>query len=90
VKNCVLSQAEGNIVMNNYQFESQSMKVEAEASIVNLEEMTDSVWLELHGTVDTTRIRHILIDLLLKYQDARILTFLPILMRRDAIEILRQ
>jgi hypothetical protein len=90
VKKFVLSQAEGNILMNNYLYESLSMKVEAEASIVNLEEMTDSVWLELHGTVDTDQIRHVLIDLLLKYQDARILTFLPILMRRDAIEILRQ
>ena len=76
--------------MNNDLCESLSMKIEAQASIVNLEEMTDSVWLELHGTVDTNRIRHVLIDLLLKYQDARILTFLPILMRRDAIEILRQ
>jgi hypothetical protein len=76
--------------MNNDVFESLSMKVEAGALIVNLEEMTDSVWLELQGTVDTVRIRHVLIDLLLKYQDARILTFLPILMRSDAIEILRQ
>ena len=75
--------------MNNDLLESPSRKVEATASIVNLEEMTDSVWLELHGTIDTVQIRHDLNDLLLKYQDARILTFLPILMRRDAIEILR-
>ena len=76
-------------MMNSYLFESQSMKVEAGTSFVNLEEMTDSVWLELHGIVDTNRINLVLNDLLLKYQDARILTFLPILMRRDAIEILR-
>ncbi len=75
--------------MNNDLVESKSWQADGEASIVNLEEITESVWIQLHGTVDTPRIRHVLIDLLLKYQDARILTFLPILMRRDAIEILQ-
>ena len=75
--------------MSNDLVEFKSRQADGEASIVNLEEITDSVWIQLHGTVETSRIRHVLIDLLLKYQDARILTFLPILMRRDAIEILQ-
>ena len=76
--------------MNTYPVKQRSMKAKGMVSIVDLEELTESVWRELHGTEDPRRIRHVLVDLLLKYKDARILTFLPILMRRDAIEILRQ
>ena len=75
--------------MNTYPVKHRSMRVKGLASIVDLEELTESVWCDLHGTEDPRRIRHVLVDLLLKYKDARILTFLPILMRRDAIEILQ-
>ena len=76
--------------MNTYPVKHQSMKAKGMVSIVDLEELTESVWCDLHGTEDPRRIRHVLVDFLLKYKDARILTFLPILMRRDAVKILRQ
>jgi hypothetical protein len=76
--------------MNNNLFESKSMKVEAGVSIVDLERLTESIWVDLHGAEDPRRIRHVLEDLLLKYKDAHIPTFLTILLRREAIEILRQ
>ena len=76
--------------MNSYPVKQRSMKDKGMVSIVDLEELTESVWRDLHGTEDPRRIRHVLVDLLLKYKDARILTFLPILMRRDAIKILLQ
>ena len=69
-------------------FEPHSMKAEAGASIVDLDELTDRIWRDLQGQVDQSKIRQVLIDLKPKYQEARILTFIPILMRRSAIEIL--
>jgi hypothetical protein len=75
--------------MNTNPVKQRSMKTEAMVLIVDLEELTESVWRDLHGTEDPAQIRHVLVELLLKYKDARILTFLPILLRRDAIEALR-
>ena len=75
--------------MNANPVESLSMKAEAGASIVDLEELTERIWRDLHGQVDQLEIRQVLFDLKPKYQEARILTFIPVLMRRNAIEILR-
>jgi hypothetical protein len=68
--------------------ERQSVQVEAGVSIVNLEKLTEGIWQELHGQVDQMIVRQVLFDLLPKYQAARISTFVPVLIRRDAIEIL--
>jgi hypothetical protein len=46
------------------------------------------IWRDLQGQVDRARIHEILVDLFPLYQEARILSFVPILMRRDATEIL--
>ena len=75
--------------MNANPIEPLSMKAEAGASIVDLEELTERIWRDLHGKVDPARVRQVLVDLLPQYQGARIFTFVPILMQRDAIEILR-
>ena len=75
--------------MNANPVEPLSMKAEAGASIVNLDELAERIWRDLHGKVDPARVRQVLADLLPQYQGARIFTFVPILMQRDAIEILR-
>jgi len=75
--------------MNANPIEPLSMKAEAGDLSVDLEELTERIWRDLHGKVDPTRVRQVLVDLLPQYQGARILTFVPILMQRDAIEILR-
>ena len=76
--------------MNANPVEPLSMKAEAWASIVDLDELTERIWRDLHGQVDQSEIRQVLFDLKPKYQEARILTFIPVLMRRNAIEILRR
>jgi len=76
--------------MNANPVEPLSMKAEAGASIVDLDELTERIWRDLHGQVDQPKIRQVLVDLKPKYQEARILTFIPLLMRRNAIEILRR
>ena len=76
--------------MNANPVEPLSMKAEAWALIVDLDELTERIWRDLHGQVDQTKIRQVLVDLKPKYQEARILTFIPLLMRRNAIEILRR
>jgi len=68
--------------------EPQSMQADAGFSIVNLEELAEGIWRDLHGQVDQARIRQVLVDLLPKYQEARVFTYSPVLIRRDAIEIL--
>ena len=70
-------------------FEPHSLKVEAGVSIVDLDDLTEKVWRDLQGQVDQSKIREVLVDLKPKYKEARILTFIPVLMRRNAIEILR-
>jgi hypothetical protein len=75
--------------MNANPIEPLTVMSEARVSIVDMEELTGRIWRNLHGTVDPARTRQVLVDLLPKYQEARILTFDPILTQRDAIEILR-
>ena len=76
--------------MNANPVEPLSMKAEAGVSIVDLDELTEKIWRDLQGQVDQSKIRQVLVDLKPKYQEARILTFIPLLMRRNAIEILRR
>ena len=76
--------------MNANPVEPLSMKAEAGVSIVDLDELAERIWRDLHGQVDQSKIRQVLVDLKPKYQEARILTFIPLLMRRNAIEILRR
>jgi|GEM_PF-6721724 hypothetical protein len=74
--------------MNDNLVEPLSMK--AGVSIVDLEGLIELIWHDLNGQVDQAKIRQVLVDLQPKYREARILTFVPILIRRNAIEILRQ
>jgi hypothetical protein len=74
--------------MTTHPAETQPIQVEAEVSIVDLEKLTEGICQDLQGQVDQTIVRQVLVDLLPKYQAARVLTFVPILIRRDALEIL--
>lgn len=74
--------------MTTHPVETQPIQAEVEVSIVNLEKLTEGICQDLQGQVDQTIVRQVLVDLLPKYQAARVLTFVPILIRRDALEIL--
>ena len=57
--------------------------------IWDLDEMVDQVRRALYEDVDLLMIRQTLIDILADYEDARILTFIPILACRGAEEKLK-
>ena len=65
------------------------VKDEEGVSIVDLDKLTGKIWQALHGQVPRERVRQVLLDLLPKYQEARILIYIPILLQRNAIDILR-
>ena len=69
--------------------EPLSVEDEKGVSIVDLDLLTGKIWQDLHGQVSRERVRQVLLDLLPKYQEVRILTYVPILLQRNAIEILR-
>jgi hypothetical protein len=64
------------------------VKGEEGVPIVDIDLLTGKIWQDLHGQVPRERVRQVLLDLLPKYQEARILTYVPVLLHRNAIEIL--
>ncbi len=58
--------------------------------IWDLDEMVDKVRRSLPEDVDPMMVRQTLIDILADYEDARILTFIPILACRGAEEKLKK
>ena len=56
------------------------------AARIDLEPLIASIWEEMHGLIDRGMILQALEEALPKYQNARIQTFVPILMRRDVTE----
>ena len=56
---------------------------------LDLDALTDSLWDELHGSVDRREIRRVLLGVVPNYREARIVTYVPIFVRRDALKILR-
>jgi hypothetical protein len=57
---------------------------------LGLEALTEELWGDLHGRVERQAIHQVLTEVASKYRDARILTFVPIFVRRDALRILRK
>jgi hypothetical protein len=51
--------------------------------------MTDELWHDLQGKASLQAIRQVLTDVSLKYQDARVQIYVPIFVRRRAMEVLR-
>jgi hypothetical protein len=60
--------------------------VELDMPAIDLDQMTDALWGEMHGQVERPVIRQALEDSLSSYRDARVWTFVPILMRRNVLE----
>jgi hypothetical protein len=60
------------------------------AARIDFEPMIASIWEEMHGLIDRGVILQALEEALAKYQNARIQTFVPILLRRDVTEKLLQ
>jgi hypothetical protein len=75
-----------NMTISENQFETQTTV----RPLWDLDEMVDKVRRSLHEDVDPLMVRQTLIDVLADYEDARILTFVPILACRGAEEKLKR
>ncbi len=67
----------------------QLVQSETGDAIVDLDGLMKGICRELHDQVDPSVVLQILVDLLPRYQNARIFNFIPVLLRRDALEMLR-
>ena len=56
----------------------------------NLDDLIEETWRELKGEVPRSRIREVIIDLADRYEDAKVKAFIPIMIRRQAVELLRE
>ena len=75
-----------NITFSEDQFETPTTG----RPIWDLDEMVAKVRRSLHEEVDPLMVRQTLLDILADYEDARILTFVPILACRGAEERLKK
>jgi hypothetical protein len=54
-----------------------------------IEAMIEEVWHQLQGRVNRTDILQVLLEILPKYEDARVTLYVPIFVRREAVAVLR-
>lgn len=55
----------------------------------DLETLIDLVWNDLQSQVSRAAVQQVLLEIIPEYENATITTFVPIFMRRDAVDILR-
>ena len=55
------------------------------AATFDVDQMTEQVWRELGGQVSRETIQRVVSDVVPRYQDARIATYVPIFVRQDAL-----
>ena len=56
----------------------------------SVDTITEQIWSDLKGAATRSTIQEVLKEVVLKYEDARIQIFVPTLIRRDAVERLRE
>ena len=56
----------------------------------DIEAMAEELYREMQGTVSRTAVEHTLLTLFAKYEDAPVQLFVPILVRRQAKDLLRR
>ena len=54
----------------------------------NPDDLIEKTWSELKGEVPRSRIREVVTELANRYEDAKVKAFIPILIRRQVIELL--
>ncbi len=54
-----------------------------------IDTITEQIWNELNGAVTRSTIHEVLTEVVANYENARIQTFVPIFVRRDAVKRLR-
>jgi hypothetical protein len=57
----------------------------ADAAAFDVNQMTEQIWRELGGKVSRETVQQVVSDVTPRYHDARILAYVPIFVRRDAL-----
>ena len=58
------------------------------AAALDVAQVAEQVWRELGGKVSRETVRQVVSDVVPRYQDARILSYVPIFVRQDALRAL--
>jgi hypothetical protein len=75
--------------MNNEQSKPGHAVLANDGPEWEIEAMIEEVWHQLRGRARRTEILQVLLEILPKYEDARVTLFVPIFVRREAVEVLR-
>ena len=55
----------------------------------DIETMIDQVWHQLQGKVSRAAIQSVILEIIPRYENARVTTYVPILVYREAVDTLR-
>jgi hypothetical protein len=55
----------------------------------DIETMIDQVWHQLQGQVSRAAIQSVILEIISRYENARVTTYVPILVHREAVDTLR-
>ena len=55
----------------------------------DIETMIDQVWRQLQGSVSRAAIQAVILEIIPRYENARVTTYVPILVHREAVDTLR-
>ena len=75
--------------MNNKQSRPEHTTLADNGFEWEIEAMIEEVWHRLEGRVNRTEILQVLLGILPKYEDARVTLYLPILVHREVVAVLR-
>ena len=75
--------------MNNEQSKPEHAAPANDGPEGEIEAMIEEVWHQLQGRVNRTEILQVLLEILPKYEDARVKLYVPILVHREAVDVLR-
>ncbi len=73
-----------------HQVENRSKQAKVDTSVWDLDKMAGELWQDFQGTVSLQMIRQVLTSVSLRYQEARVQTYVPIFVRQRAVDILRR
>ena len=55
----------------------------------DIETMIDQVWRQLQGQVSRAAIQAVILEIVPRYENARVTTYIPVLIHREAVDTLR-
>jgi hypothetical protein len=75
--------------MNDKKLKQEHNAAADDHSDLDVGAMVEQIWNDLQGMVSRSAIRQALVEVVSKYENARIRTYVPIFVRREALETLR-